>query len=183
MQLDPQPSAFRSWKAVKRLENPILAHRLQAPPLWAHDSRSRGRKAKGRAWERKFYKLIHQALKTNSIYFGTDLIRGQWFAYSESALGAALCYAQTDFIALRGRKGLVVETKTTRTPDGVIQLLGLYRPIVLSVWPDVEWSFCQAFKHWAGKEFEGHRVFTSTEALVRGALEEEGFDYADLHIV
>ena len=76
MQLDPQPSAFRSWKQVRRLENPISARLLPAPPLWAHDSRSKGRKAKGRAWERKFCKLLHQALKTNSIYFGTALTRG-----------------------------------------------------------------------------------------------------------
>jgi hypothetical protein len=110
------------------------------------------------------------------------LSRGQWFAYSEDSEGARLQYAQTDFIALRGQKGLVVETKTTRTPDGVIQLLSLYRPILQSVWPEVQWSFCQAFKHWAGPEFPNHTVYSSVEALLRVALEDERFDYADLHI-
>lgn len=90
-------------------------------------------------------------------------------------------YAQADFILVDSLNGLVIETKTTRTPDGVIQLLALYQPIVRFIWPMVDWSFCQAFKYWAGPKFEAAPIFTSLEYAVQQAFKEP-YTYADLHL-
>ena len=180
MQLDPQPSAFRSWKVSPRLTKLAAARTLPDPPSWAHDSRSRGRKAKGRVWERRFSKLLSKTLNTSSISSTMFQRRGQWFAYCEDG-SDDVRYAQADFILMDNYRGLVVETKTTRTPDGVVQLLALYQPIVRFIWPQLDWSFCQAFKYWAGPKFEGAPIFTSLPWAIHQAFEEP-YAYADLHL-
>lgn len=176
MPLNVQPVEFRSWKAVPRLGLLKSVELLRDPPSWARDSRSRGRKAKGRQWERKFDKLLNRAL-SNRAYSTLIPERGQWFRYSEHD-GEKDHYAQLDFSVLGSGRGLVIETKSTRTPDGIKQLLELYRPLVEFVWPDLEWSFCQAFKNWAGTPCGP--LFGTLEEMLDHHL-EKGFEYADLH--
>ena len=103
--------------------------------------------------------------------------RGLWFRYSEHG-GSKDHYAQLDFTVLGCGRGLVIETKNTRTPDGMLQLLELYRPLVEFCWPSLEWSFCQAFKNWAG--LPQGPLFGSLEEMLDYHL-LKGFDYADLH--
>ena len=176
MPLAAQQPEFKSWKTVPRVGVLVKVEHLIRPPSWARDSRSRGRKAKGRQWERKFDKLLNRAL-SNRVYSMLTPERGVWFRYSEAG-GESDRFAQLDFMVLGGGRGLVIETKNTRTPDGIVQLLDLYRPLVEHHWPDLEWSFCQAFKNWAGTP-QGP-IFSTLEEMLDHHL-EKGFEYADLH--
>lgn len=177
MPLSAQQPEFKSWKRVPRVESPSLVIRLDDPPIWAHDSRSRGRKAKGRQWERKFHKLLTVSLG-NLIFSGLTLHKGVWFLYRETGDDKDH-YAQTDFMVLGRGRGLVIETKATRSPDGIAQLLQLYRPLVEYKWPELQWAFVQAFRHWAGDPKRGP-VFGEIDEMLEAHLRAE-FRYADLH--
>ena len=101
---------------MHRIEGTLHSARHISAPGFAKPGRSRGAKAKGRAYE-----------KAVGRFALPKAVAGQWWE-AEDATGKFFC--QTDFV-LRWRDVLVVvEAKYTWTMDGHRQAQELYAPIV-----------------------------------------------------
>lgn len=148
-QSSTESSFGTSHRQVRQVEAVQKALLLPGAPLWVKSSRSRGAKAKGRQFERSFGKRLKRELSTKGAHPWT-LLTQPWLRYWENE---EVHEVSPDFLLLdeAAGRGAVVETKLTRSVDARLQLLGLYRPLVKWLWPNVEWSYVQAFRNWSGQ--------------------------------
>jgi hypothetical protein len=120
-----------------------LVHQLKEAQLWKgkppHVPRPRRRSAKaGLAYQRRIENLLRQEIQESSLLRGGQLLTSPWIRYRDEA---GWGFAQPDAVVLAISGIWIFEVKLSYTPVAYAQLHGLYRPLVLAIWP-APTTFC-----------------------------------------
>ena len=100
--------------------------------------------AQGRTFEKSVYNYI-KAQKEKG-YINATILYGIWIQYVDSN---GLGYAQPDIVlAETGTNRLfIIECKRTQTDEAILQLEGLYKPLIRELFPQREIYLIQVFKN------------------------------------
>lgn len=123
-------------EGVRHIALPVTYCALRKkPPPFATRSKLSSAQARGKTYERKVIKALKRLIDTDHFHHDNMMWVGPWIDFAD-ANGPGL--AQPDAIIALPHRCLIIEVKLKQSPRAEVQLVDLYRPLVMALWPHLE---------------------------------------------
>lgn len=130
---------------VRQISLPISHVALRAnPPAFAQPRKLNRAQARGITYERRVVKELQRAIASGELPEGIELLAGPWINFTDEN-GPGIC--QPDAILITASSVLILEAKLKQSPRALLQLQGLYSPLVKLLWPRTTHLLLEVFKY------------------------------------